>query len=168
MDWKIIEIDPSTRVLVVELIILFEEVRFESSNRAPKRGGDRWLVGARARARERHAPDDTLGCTRLAKTSLYGVASFTSRSTIIILLGKISSLLSSRKRRRMEERGANPSYFPVAIGNSNKSLIASIYPFASVTYGVCGERTPLSFFLWFSVFLCRQSASSSVLYGGHL
>lgn len=56
MDWKIIEIDPSTRVLVVELIILFEEVRFESSNRAPKRGGDRWLVGARARARERHAP----------------------------------------------------------------------------------------------------------------
>ena len=45
----------------------------------------------------------------------------------------------------MEERGANGrGRFPVAIGNSNKSLIASIYPFAPVTYGVCGERTPIS------------------------
>lgn len=74
----------------------------------------------------------------MAKTSLYGVASFTSRSTIIILLGKISPS-PSRKRRRWVERGAN-GRFPVAIGNSNKSLIASIYPFAPVTYGVASMR----------------------------
>lgn len=74
----------------------------------------------------------------VAKTSLYGVASFTSRSTIIILLGKISPS-PSRKRRRWVERGAN-GRFPVAIGNSNKSLIASIYPFAPVTYGVASMR----------------------------